>query len=152
MTFQFLGACRQREGDQDKFVKHFRMLQIAYIVALLQSLLWAVDSAWEVAHGNKPADESSFQILFSSIILVVFLVSFKAGEPFSKPLRRHHVIPLLMAILLIVAETMTALGWREFHGMLGSWRQAVVVALGASLVLWMGKRTIVRLRSGKWLR
>ena len=149
MRFRFMGACRQREGDGDKLDKVLRVLRAAYMVALLQSFMWFTDAAWKFARGDQPADESLLHILGSAVFMFLVFVSFERAEAVFQGFRRPLLLPLLTAVLLAAAETTTFLGWWEFHPMLGRWRQAVAVALGALLILRLGERTVRRLRSSQ---
>ncbi len=147
MTFRFMGACRQREGDGDKLEKVLRVLRAAYMVALLQSFMWFTDAALKFVQGDKPTDESLLYILGSAVFMFLVFVSFERAV--FQNIRRPLLLPLLTAVLLVTAEATTFFGWWEFHPMLGRWRQAVAVALGALLILRLGERTVLRLRSSQ---
>lgn len=147
MKFRFMAACRQREGDHDRLDTCLRILRAVYIVALCKSVLWFTESAWGVALGREPFEESLLHTLRSFTILFLIFASLEPVDSIFQKLRRPHILPLLMVILLTAAETTTVLGWWTLDGILGWWRQAVVVALGASLVLGISERTVLSLPS-----
>ena len=145
----FMGACRQREGDRDKLDKVLRVLRAAYMVALLQSFMWFTDAASKFVRGAEPVDESLLHILGPVALMFLVFVSFGRAEAVCQGLRRPLLLPLLTTVLLAAAETTTFLGWWAFHPMLGQWRPAVAVALGALLILRLGERTVLHLRSSQ---
>ena len=79
MKFQFLAAFRKREGDEDSLSKYLRMLRAACASAVCGSL-WLMLSASGAVYGSESPDAGLGSVLYISIVVLLFLGSYKAGE------------------------------------------------------------------------
>jgi len=146
MKFQFLAAFRKKEGDEDDFSKYLRMLRAAYGGAICGSL-WLMLSSSGTVYGTQSPGRGMGSVVFFSIVVFLFLGSYKAGEFLSTPLRKPYLAASAMVLAILVAEAVTLLGWWNLSGMLAWWRKGLLVLAGACLMLWIGERAIRARRS-----
>ena len=149
MSFRFMAACRKRADDKDKYEKYLRMARATHFIGLFASLWWIFESTWHAAYLGRPFDESAVHVLLFFGALFVFLVSWNTGEAFFEPLRRPHAIPFLVVFLLVAGEAATRFAGWDLGALLVWWRISLVVAAGASLLLWASENRVQSLRLNK---
>ena len=146
MKFQFLAAFRKREGDEDSLSKYLRMLRAACASAVCGSL-WLMLSASGAVYGSESPDAGLGSVLYISIVVLLFLGSYKAGEFLSTPLRKPYLVAALVLLALLAAEAATLLGWWNQSAMLEWWRKSLLIVAGACLLLWTGEKAVQVRRS-----
>lgn len=146
MNFQFMAAFREKEGDEDSFSRYLRMLRAVCGGAICGSL-WLMLSTSGPVYGSQSPDDGLGSVLFVSIVMFLFLGSYKAGEFLSSPLRKPYLAASAMVLALLVAESTTLLGWWNLSEMLAWWRTSLLILAGACLLLWTGEKTVQARRS-----
>ena len=145
MSFQFMGAFRQREGDKDGLSKYLRMLRATY-GGILAGTVWLMfQSAGKVGYMGSPLEEALVGVLLFSIMGFLFC---SCSTQFSRV--RYRSLPIVV-LVLIVAEATTVLGWWNLEAMLVWWRTGVLLLVATWLLLQACEKAVqfVRWKPGR---
>ena len=140
MQFEFMGAFRDREGD-DKFSRYLRVLR-ATCFAVVAGAFWLMgQTAWLVEYYGRPAGSAVVGAMLFSIFVFVIAASLSR-------LVRPYALPAVMLLALAAGEMTTLFRWWEVGDVLGWWRAALLLAAAACTLLWAGEKG-VRLRRSR---
>ncbi len=134
MQFEFMGAFRAREGD-DEFSRHLRVLRAAYYGVVAGAFWLMGQTAWLVEYQGRPPEGAVIGAVMFSILTLAMAAS-------SDRFRRPYALPIIMLLLLTAGEATALLGWWGLDEVLAWWRGALLLVAAACVLLWAGEKTV----------
>ena len=146
MRIEFMGAFRKRARDQHGHEKYLRILRGFYLATISGSFWVIAFSASESLYRPMSLSVIMTSAVIWSIAMFVHYGSYKCDETLMTPLRKPFLVPVLMGLTIVAAET-APLGWWNQPVVLERLRYGALCVLAAWFLLWAGEKGIHSRRS-----